>query len=174
MKDPFQLVRFIEAQSRVYPQALDELEAGEKRTHWMWFIFPQIEGLGSSPTARYFALSGLAEAQAYLAHPVLGARLLECTRTVLALETGVSARALFSTPDDLKFCSSMTLFSFAAQAAGEDATLFQQALKRFFAGKPDPRTLDRLRPELGRQGTTAAAAGGRERPYPHEGTTDGK
>jgi uncharacterized protein (DUF1810 family) len=161
MKDPFQLVRFIEAQSRVYRQVLDELAAGEKRTHWMWFIFPQIEGLGSSPTARHFAMSGLAEAQAYLAHPVLGTRLLECTRTVLALEDGITARALFSTPDDLKFCSSMTLFSSAPQVAGGNATLFQQALKRFFAGKPDPRTLDRLRSELGRQNTTITAAGGR-------------
>lgn len=156
MPDPFHLARFIEAQSRVYSQALDELTSGQKQTHWMWFVFPQIAGLGSSPTARHFAIADLHEAKAYLHHPVLGKRLTECTQAVLALDESLTARAIFSTPDDLKFCSSMTLFSFAATAAGADARGFQQALKRFFGGKTDSRTTERLRPALAEQRGTAS------------------
>ncbi|KQS65276.1 calpastatin [Rhizobium sp. Leaf371] len=161
MTDPFHLARFIEAQSRVYHQALDELSLGEKRTHWMWFVFPQIEGLGSSPTARHFAISGLAEAQAYLDHPVLGSRLLEATTTVNTLDDALTARAIFSSPDDLKFRSSMTLFSHAALQSGRNPMPFQTALKRYFAGKPDLRTLERLKPASARPAPLRAATGGR-------------
>jgi uncharacterized protein (DUF1810 family) len=159
MKDPFHLARFIDAQSRLYHQALDELAAGDKRTHWMWFVFPQIEGLGSSPTARHFAISGLAEAQAYLAHPVLGSRLLECTTTVNALEDALTARAIFSSPDDLKFRSSMTLFAQAATSSTRSPAPFQIALKRYFGGKPDVRTLDLLKPAPARSASLHAATG---------------
>lgn len=161
MKDTFHLTRFIDAQSRVYSQALMELTAGEKRTHWMWFVFPQIEGLGSSPTARHFAISGLAEAQAYLRHPLLGKRLLACTTTVNGLDDALTARAIFSSPDDLKFRSSMTLFAHAATHSGSDAAPFQTALKRYFGGKPDLRTLDLLKPALARPAALQAATGGR-------------
>ncbi|MCD7108623.1 DUF1810 domain-containing protein [Rhizobium sp. DKSPLA3] len=161
MKDTFHLTRFIDAQSRVYSQALGELTAGEKRTHWMWFVFPQIEGLGSSPTARHFAISGLTEAQAYLRHPLLGKRLLACTTTVNGLDDALTARAIFSSPDDLKFRSSMTLFAHAATHSGSDAIPFQTALKRYFGGKPDLRTLDLLKPALARPAALQAATGGR-------------
>ncbi|PYE29326.1 uncharacterized protein (DUF1810 family) [Rhizobium sp. PP-CC-3A-592] len=161
MKDTFHLTRFIEAQSRIYQQALSELAAGEKRTHWMWFVFPQIGGLGSSPTARHFAISGLAEAQAYLQHPLLGKRLMECTSTVNGLDDTLTARAIFSSPDDLKFRSSMTLFSYAATHGGSDPAPFETALKRYFVGKPDLRTLDLLKPALGRPAGSHAATGGR-------------
>ena len=161
MKDPFHFTRFIEAQSRVYRQALNELAAGEKRSHWMWFVFPQIEGLGSSPTARHFAISGLAEAQAYLQHPLLGSRLLECTTTVNGLDDALTARAIFSSPDDLKFRSSMTLFSRATIEAGGDAAPFETALKRYFSGKPDQRTLDLLQPVTVRPARLHASTGGR-------------
>jgi uncharacterized protein (DUF1810 family) len=161
MKDAFNLARFIEAQSRVYRQALEELTAGEKRTHWMWFVFPQIAGLGSSPTAQYFAISGLAEAVAYLEHPLLGSRLIACTQAVNALPAERSARAIFSTPDDLKFCSSMTLFAHAATSPGNDAGPFQVALKRFFGGKPDIRTLDRLKSPAARPTASMAVTAGR-------------
>lgn len=161
MKDPFHLTRFIDAQSRVYRQAFNELAAGEKRSHWMWFIFPQIEGLGSSPTARHFAISGLAEAQAYLRHPLLGSRLLECTETVNGLDDALTARAIFSSPDDLKFRSSITLFSRATTAARGNAAPFERALKRYFGGKPDLRTLDLLKPTLAGPAPLNAATGGR-------------
>ncbi len=161
MKDTFHLTRFIDAQSRVYSQALSELTAGEKRTHWMWFVFPQIEGLGSSPTARHFAIAGLAEAQAYLRHPLLGKRLLACTTTVNGLDDALTARAIFSSPDDLKFRSSMTLFAHAATHSGNDAAPFQTALKRYFGGKPDLRTLDLLKPALARPAALQAATSGR-------------
>ncbi|NHT74476.1 DUF1810 domain-containing protein [Rhizobiaceae bacterium CRRU44] len=161
MKDTFRLTRFIEAQSRIYQQARSELAAGDKRTHWMWFVFPQIGGLGSSPTARHFAISGLAEAQAYLQHPLLGRRLLDCTSTVNGLDDALTARAIFSSPDDLKFHSSMTLFSYAAIQGDSDPTPFQTALKRYFGGNPDLRTLDLLKPALGRLAALHAATGGR-------------
>lgn len=140
MPDPFHLARFIEAQRGVYETALAELRSGVKRSHWMWFIFPQIKGLGRSSTAQHFALSGLAEAQAYLAHPTLSGRLLACTDAVTALPGRPTARDIFSTPDDLKFCSSMTLFAEAA----DDPAPFEAALHRYFAGEKDPLTLDLL------------------------------
>lgn len=139
MADPFNLQRFVDAQARTYESALAELTAGAKRTHWMWFIFPQIAGLGSSSTARFYAIGSLEEARAYLAHPVLGPRLRACTAAVLAVE-GRSAHEIFGSPDDLKFRSSMTLFGEAAP--GEP--LFGRALADYFDARPDPRTLEIL------------------------------
>jgi uncharacterized protein (DUF1810 family) len=133
------LRRFHEAQDTIYDRALAEVRAGHKRSHWMWFVFPQIAGLGSSPTAVRYALTGLAEARAYLADPVLGPRLTECVQALLAVE-GRTAEQIFGHPDDLKLRSSMTLFA----AAAEDPELFQAVLDRYYAGKPDPATLDRL------------------------------
>ncbi|WP_374471800.1 DUF1810 domain-containing protein [Phenylobacterium sp.] len=136
MEDPFDLARFVAAQAGVYDTALAELSAGRKRTHWMWFVFPQLAGLGSSPTAQRYAVSGVEEAKAYLAHPVLGPRLMACTAALLAVQDR-SAHEIFGSPDDLKFRSSMTLF--AAAAPAEPA--FREALARYFGGQPDPRTL---------------------------------
>lgn len=139
MPDPFELHRFVDAQGRVYAAVLDELRNGRKQSHWMWFVFPQLAGLGHSPMAQRYAISGGEEAAAYLAHPVLGPRLRECTATVNAV-AGRSAHEIFSSPDDMKFRSSMTLF--AKVDTGGD--LFKQALDRFFQGKQDQRTLDLL------------------------------
>lgn len=136
MNDTFDLNRFIDAQRAVYPDVLEELRSGRKRSHWMWFIFPQLAGLGHSETARFYAISGAAEATAYLNNPLLGARLLECTRTVLE-HSGQSARAMFGTPDDMKLRSCMTLF---ASVAPEQA-FFQQVLERFFEGESDAKTI---------------------------------
>jgi uncharacterized protein (DUF1810 family) len=132
------LERFMRAQAGVYDSALAELRAGRKRTHWMWFVFPQIAGLGSSPTAQQYAIRSLDEARAYLAHPVLGPRLTEAASAVLAVE-GRSASDILGYPDDLKLRSSMTLFARAASDPG----VFQQVLDRYYDG-PDPRTLARL------------------------------
>lgn len=139
VENPFNLARFVEAQAPVIDTVRAELAAGAKRTHWMWFIFPQLAGLGRSATAELFAIRGLAEARAYLAHPVLGPRLLECTALVGAVQDR-TAHQIFGPPDDLKFRSSMTLF---AQAAG-DLGPFKSALNRYFAGAPDPATLNLL------------------------------
>ena len=138
-QDPYRLERFIEAQDSVYSQVLDELRRGEKRTHWMWFIFPQIQGLGSSAMAEEYAISGREEAAAYLAHPILGPRLEECTRLVIQVE-GRPIGRIFPYPDDLKFRSSMTLFARAAA----DNRLFVEALQKYFGGEQDPLTLARL------------------------------
>ena len=126
-EDPFDLNRFISAQAEVFQAALHELRAGRKRTHWMWFIFPQLSGLGSSPMSRRYAINSLDEAQAYLNHPVLGPRLVLFTETVLNLH-GESLHAIFGSPDDKKFCSSMTLF---ATACGGGNDVFQRALERY-------------------------------------------
>lgn len=139
MADPFMLQRFVDAQERVYAAALDELRRGRKETHWMWFVFPQLAGLGNSPMAERFAVSGLAETRAYLAHPILGPRLIDCTETVNGI-TGRSAHEIFASPDDMKFRSSMTLFSKASTAGN----VFGQALDLYFAGEEDRRTLDLL------------------------------
>ena len=139
MGDPFQLQRFVDAQQPVYATVLGELRAGRKRSHWMWFIFPQIAGLGRSLTAQEYALSSLDEAVAYLAHPVLGRRLRECTVLLAGIE-GRSIAEIFGYPDDMKFRSSMTLF---AQAAPQEL-IFAACLRKYFAGKPDPQTLARL------------------------------
>ena len=140
MDAPFDLQRFVTAQADIYPQALAELTAGRKQTHWMWFVFPQLAGLGSSPTAQFYALPSLGAARAYLAHPVLGPRLRACTAAMNA-HAGLTAREILGPPDDLKFRSSMTLF----QAADPDERLFTEALARYFGGEPDPRTLELLR-----------------------------
>lgn len=137
--DVHDLQRFVSAQDGVYPAVQAELRAGRKRSHWMWFIFPQIAGLGFSAVAQRYAIASLAEASAYLAHPVLGERLRECTRLVLAAQER-SINAIFGSPDDMKFHSCMTLF---AQAA-PDESLFKDALKKYFDGAPDTATLARL------------------------------
>jgi uncharacterized protein (DUF1810 family) len=139
MPELYDLNRFIAAQAPVYARVLDELRAGRKASHWMWFVFPQIAGLGSSPTARFFAIVSLAEAVAYLRHPILGPRLAECTMLVNRIE-GRSALDIFGSPDDLKFRSSMTLF----REAASDNAVFRQALDKYFAGEPDRRTLEIL------------------------------
>ena len=136
MADPFNLDRFVRAQERVYAQALAEIRDGRKRTHWMWFVFPQIDGLGSSPMAREYAIRDLAEARAYLRHEVLGPRLVECGEAACALE-GKSAREIFGTPDDLKLRSSATLFA----AVSPSGSIFHRLLDRFFDGQRDLRTL---------------------------------
>jgi uncharacterized protein (DUF1810 family) len=139
MSDPNNLQRFVEAQNPVYDEVCSELRDGRKKSHWMWFIFPQVEGLGSSQMARKFAISSLAEAAAYLAHPVLGSRLTECTRLVNLVE-GRPIEQIFGYPDDLKFRSSMTLFAHAAP----DNRVFTDALQKYFSGEFDPATLARL------------------------------
>ena len=139
MNDPYRLQRFVDAQNPVYEQVCAELRRGQKTSHWMWFIFPQIRGLGSSETAQYFAISSRQEAIAYLEHPVLGLRLRECTQLVTRVE-GKSIDQIFGYPDNLKFHSSMTLFA----RASEDDEEFLAALKKYFAGKFDQATLDRL------------------------------
>lgn len=139
MSDPFNLERFVTAQDPVYHQVRAELQSGRKRSHWMWFVFPQIAGLGSSPTSRQYAIASLDEARAYLAHPVLGGRLRECVRIVIA-HPGLSAHDIFGSPDDLKLHSSLTLFA----AAAPEEPLFGDALERHFSGRPDAATLSRL------------------------------
>jgi uncharacterized protein (DUF1810 family) len=139
MTDPFNLQRFVDAQEPIYEQVRRELRAGRKESHWMWYVFPQIAGLGSSPTSVRFALSSLAEASAYLAHPILGPRLKECATLALDVK-GRAAREIFGPIDEMKFRSSMTLF--ARSAPSED--LFQRCLDKYFAGSPDPATLARL------------------------------
>jgi len=139
MPDPFNLQRFVNAQDPVYSRVVGELRGGRKYTHWMWFVFPQIAGLGRSATAEAFAIASLAEAKAYLEHPLLGGRLRECTRLVLDVE-GKSAREIFGQPDDLKFRSSMTLFARAAP----DQSLFRDALLKYFDGKGDRATLEQF------------------------------
>src|SRR6478735_8990515 len=109
----FDLERFVTAQEPVFAAVLEELRLGQKRSHWMWFVFPQLRGLGHSSMAQFYGIGSLAEARAYLAHPLLGSRLLQCTRTVLAVD-GRSLHAIFGAPDDTKFCACMTLFSRAA------------------------------------------------------------
>ena len=139
---PSDLGRFVEAQrGGVHEQALAELRAGHKRTHWMWFVFPQLAGLGLSPTALHYGIRSLAEAQAYLRHPVLGPRLRECARALLELE-GVSAEAIFGYPDVLKLKSSMTLFAAVPDVGPE----FAAVLARYYGGARDPRTLGLLDP----------------------------
>ena len=135
MNDRFHLARFVDAQSGVYDQALAELRAGRKRTHWMWFVFPQIAGLGSSPTAQFYAIESIEEARAYAEHPLLGSRLRECTRVLLGV-SGRSANEIFGSPDNLKFRSCMTLFTEAAP----NEPLFGAALAMYFEGKRDEVT----------------------------------
>lgn len=139
MDDPHDLRRFVDAQAPVFGAVTAELERGRKSSHWMWFVFPQIEGLGFSAMARRYAVRSLGEAQAYLAHPVLGGRLRRCTDLVLAVE-GRDITAILGSPDDVKFRSSMTLFGRAAPGEAR----FRAALDRYFGGAPDAATLVRL------------------------------
>jgi uncharacterized protein (DUF1810 family) len=137
--DPHDLARFVRAQEATYPSALAEIRAGRKRSHWMWFVFPQLAGLGSSPMARAYAIESLAEAEAYLQHPILGPRLEECAEALLGV-VGRTAHEIFGSPDDLKLRSCLTLFARAA-APGSP---FERGLEAYFAGRPDGRTLERL------------------------------
>jgi uncharacterized protein (DUF1810 family) len=137
--DPYDLERFVTAQANVYDQALSELAAGRKRTHWMWFIFPQLSGLGQSVMSQRYAIQSPAEAEAYLDHPVLGRRLRDCVSAMLAVKAR-SAHDILGYPDDLKFRSSMTLFS----AVSDDNSLFHMAINRFFEDQPDRKTLELL------------------------------
>ncbi|TFV73100.1 DUF1810 domain-containing protein [Bradyrhizobium frederickii] len=138
MTDPFDLERFVRAQDPVFRAVEGELARGRKQTHWMWFVFPQITGLGFSSMSQRYAIGSRAEAKAYLAHPVLGARLIECTGLVLAVQ-GRSINAILGAPDDAKFRSSMTLFG-----AVSDEPIFGAALARYFAGERDVATLEIL------------------------------
>jgi len=134
--DPFNLSRFLEAQEDTYRDAVEELRLGRKRSHWMWFVFPQFDGLGTSLTARTFAIKSTSEARGYLKHPVLGQRLVECTNIVNAL-SGRTVAEIFGAPDDLKFCSSMTLFGMVAGPG----SAFEAALARYFSGQRDAATV---------------------------------
>jgi len=139
MDDRFDLERFVRAQDPVQAAVLQELRAGRKRTHWMWFVFPQIAGLGRSDMARRYAIGSAEEAAAYLAHPVLGKRLRACA-DIVARQQGVSALRIFGDPDERKFHSSMTLFA----AVTPGGAVFQQCIDRYFGGRPDDATLARL------------------------------
>jgi uncharacterized protein (DUF1810 family) len=149
--DPYDLERFVSAQQAVIARARAELAAGSKRSHWMWFVFPQLAGLGSSSTARHYAIASLDEARAYLAHPMLGKCLRECTQLVNAVQRR-SAEDIFGYPDYLKFRSCMTLFAYAAgersppgpAAAPATPGVFGAALEKYFAGEEDPLTRDKL------------------------------
>lgn len=138
--DPFNLERFVTAQRGTYPDALNELRHGQKDGHWMWFIFPQIQGLGSSEMAKRYAIEGLSEANAYLQHSILGQRLSECSKAILAID-GYSATDIFGYPDDAKLKSSMTLFA----QAGEPDSIFSKVLAKYFDGQMDARTIEILK-----------------------------
>jgi uncharacterized protein (DUF1810 family) len=139
MDDIYNLQRFVTAQNPVYDQVIAELRAGQKQSHWMWFIFPQIAGLGYSDLAKKFAISSLDEADAYLRHPVLGTRLRECSRLVADIENR-AVEQIFGYPDHMKFHSSMTLFAQATEGNG----IFRECLNKYFAGKMDSQTLAHL------------------------------
>ena len=135
--DPFNLERFLAAQSGAHDTAVVELRDGCKRSHWMWFVFPQLAGLGHSARAQHYGITGLDEARAYLAHPVLGARLQECAAVLEGLDSSLPASSIFGYPDDLKLRSCLTLF---ARAAGP-GSIFERLLDKYFAGEPDDRTV---------------------------------
>ena len=137
--DPYQLNRFIEAQERDYPQAVSEIRRGQKRTHWMWYIFPQFDGLGFSATSRHYSIKSVAEATAYLNHPVLGPRLLECVAAALSVDNR-SAYEVFGSPDDLKLRSCATLFAYVSPAG----SVFERLLEKYFQGERDSKTLTLL------------------------------
>lgn len=143
--DPFDLQRFIAAQEPVFETVLEELETGRKRSHWMWFIFPQLRGLGRSSMAEFYGISSLDEAKAYLNHPVLGLRLRQTSRIVLQ-HNDRSLRAIFGSPDDMKFRTSMTLFAQATEAEDDP---FREALDRLCSGELDPTTLSLLQARAG-------------------------
>ena len=152
MDDPFDLARFVRAQEGEYGRALAELRGGRKRSHWMWYIFPQLAGLGSSETSRRYAIRSIDEARAYLEDPVLGPRLRECGEAVLGVE-GRSAREILGSPDDLKLRSCATLFA----RASPPGSVFERLLARYFGGEPDPATLRLLE---GGETRLAAPGGG--------------
>lgn len=137
--DRYNLNRFVQAQKADYDRALAEVKSGEKRSHWMWYIFPQLEGLGSSATAHHYAIKSLEEAQAYLAHPVLGPRLVACAEAALSVK-GRSAHEIFGSPDDLKLKSCATLFALVSP----EGSVFDRLLDQFFAGDRDAKTLQLL------------------------------
>jgi uncharacterized protein (DUF1810 family) len=137
--DPYDLDRFVRAQTDDYARALAEIRSGRKRSHWMWYIFPQIDGLGFSAMSKRYAIGGLAEAEAYLSHPVLGPRLRDCAEAALGV-AGRSAAEIFGAPDDMKLRSCATLFACASPAG----SVFHRLLDRYFQGRPDPRTLAQL------------------------------
>lgn len=139
MNDPYNLRRFVEAQAPVIDQVRSELSAGRKQSHWMWFVFPQLRGLGSSPMAEKYGIGSRGEAEAYLAHPVLGPRLRECTELVNAVPNA-SIKQILGYPDDLKFRSSMTLFF----TVTNDNGVFRTALEKYFNGEPDRATISRV------------------------------
>lgn len=134
--DPYDLDRFLRAQEGDYAPALAEIESGRKRSHWMWYVFPQFDGLGFSATAKQYSIKSVAEAKAYLAHPILGARLLECAEAVMLVE-GRSAREIFGSPDDLKLKSCATLFA----ALLPPGSVFDRLLGKYYGGERDHRTL---------------------------------
>lgn len=134
--DPYDLTRFLQAQERTYEVAIGEIRGGRKRSHWMWFIFPQYEGLGSSSTSRRYAIRSIAEADAYLRHPILGPRLLECAEAALGIDNK-SAREVFGSPDDLKLKSCATLFD----QVSPPESVFKRLLEKYYRGEPDERTL---------------------------------
>jgi len=140
MEDKYKLTRFLDAQNQVYLNALSEIRKGKKQTHWMWFIFPQLKGLGRSSTADYYGITGLEEASAYLQHPVLGKHLVQIASALLELQ-GKTASDIFGSPDDMKLQSSMTLFS---QVENADP-VFQKVLDKYFSGNPDELTLKLLK-----------------------------
>ena len=139
MQDPYDLERFIKAQDHSYETALNEIKNGRKQSHWMWYIFPQFKGLGQSATSRQYAIKSKEEAQAFFDHEILGSRLVEITNTLLQLK-GLTANAIFGNPDDLKLKSCMTLFA----AIQDKNTCFQEVLNKYYAGKPDDKTLKLL------------------------------
>ncbi len=138
-KDPYDLNRFISAQDKIYETVIKELINGKKHTHWMWYIFPQIDGLGKSATSKYYAIKSIEETRQYLNHPVLGKRLLECAEIVIYLE-GKSISEIFGFPDDLKLKSSMTLFAYIANPG----SIFARIIDKYFEGEKDVKTLDLL------------------------------
>jgi uncharacterized protein (DUF1810 family) len=142
--DPHNLQRFVDAQATAYETALAEIRDGRKRSHWMWYVFPQLEGLGDSPTSRYYSIKSLTEARAYLADPILGPRLIECAEAVLGL-TGRSAREILGTPDDLKLRSSATLFA----SVSPPGSVFHWIVNTYFQGRHDQATLALIRAEAG-------------------------
>jgi uncharacterized protein (DUF1810 family) len=135
-KDPYDLDRFVRAQADVYERALSEIKSGDKRTHWMWYIFPQLDGLAFSSTSRHYAIKTIEEARAYLQHPVLGPRLLECAQAVLGV-TDRTAMQIFGSPDDLKLRSSATLFA----CISPPGSVFDRLLEKYYGGARDDKTL---------------------------------
>jgi uncharacterized protein (DUF1810 family) len=152
--NPYGLDRFVRAQEDNYEQALSELSRGKKRTHWMWYVFPQLDGLGFSPTAKHYSIKSLEEARAYLAHPVLGPRLLACAEAVVGIE-GRSAAEVFGSPDDLKLRSCATLFA----AVSPPGSVFERLLEKYYRGERDGKTLRLLGLAPG-SSTSSGGAGG--------------